>query len=58
MKGKSIDKRPKVTPVILVDESQELNNTGIISKMMSNPVEKQSKPTSNIFAGGFKYRPE
>lgn len=59
MKGKSIDKKPKVTPVILIDESEELSNTVIISKMINNANENQSlKPSSNVFGGGFKYRPE
>jgi hypothetical protein len=50
-------KKPKVTPVVLVDESEELANTVTISKMINNPKDNPSIRPSNVFAGGFKYRP-
>jgi hypothetical protein len=59
MKGKSIDKKKTATPVILIDESNDLTNTVIISKMMNGKENtSNAKPASNLFAGGFKYRPE
>lgn len=59
MKGKSVDKKKAATPVILIDESPELANTVIISKMTNGKENgSQIKPSSNVFAGGFKYRPE
>ena len=59
MKGKSIDKKKTATPVILIDESNDLTNTVIISKMMNGKENtSQPKSNSNVFAGGFKYRPE
>jgi len=59
MKGKSIDKKKTATPVILIDESNDLANTVIISKMINGKQNtSQIKPSSNVFAGGFKYRPE
>jgi len=59
MKGKSIDKKKKpVTPVILIDESNDLTNTVIISKMINGKENSSNiKPSSNVFTGGFKYRP-
>jgi hypothetical protein len=35
MKGKEPEKKKGLTPVILVDESEELTNTVIISKMIN-----------------------
>ena len=57
MKASSVPKKPKITPVVLVDESEGLNNTVIISKMVNNHKDNQSIKPSNVFAGGFKYRP-
>jgi hypothetical protein len=56
MKPNSALKKPKVTPVVLVDESEELANTVTISKMINNPKDNPSIRPSNVFAGGFKYR--
>ena len=61
MRPKSEHKKKAVTPVVLVDESQDLTNTVIISKMIKdNPSalkNNNSKANHNAFAGGFKYRP-
>ena len=58
MKGKSIDKKKPATPVILIDESNDLTNTVIISKMINGKENSSNiKPSSNVFTGGFKYRP-
>jgi hypothetical protein len=56
MKPNSALKKPKVTPVVLVDESEELANTVTISKMINNPKDNPSIRPSNVFAAGFKYR--
>ena len=58
MKGKSIDKKKAVTPVILIDESPDLTSTVVISKMMNGKENSSNLKPSSIFAGGFKYRPE
>lgn len=66
MRGKSFERSKKKVetpalkpnPVALLNESEQLANTILISNM-SNPKEKiQVKPSSNVFTGGFKYRPE
>jgi len=65
MRGKSVDKKiknqpVKVTPVILIDDSEQLSNTVIISKMINsteNPTTSILKPTGAL-GGGYKYRPE
>lgn len=58
MKGKPIDKKKTATPVILIDESNDLTNTVIIKMINGKESTSQLKPSSNVFAGGFKYRPE
>jgi hypothetical protein len=57
MKGKSIDKKKAATPVILIDESTDLANTVIISKMVNGKENSSNLKPSSVFAGGFKYRP-
>ena len=60
MKGKSAEKKKTATPVVLIDESEELSNTIIIGKMLNGKenTSAQKAPSSNMLGGGFKYRPE
>ena len=60
MKGKSADKKKPATPVVLIDESEDLTSTIMISKMLNGKENTSGhKPISSSgVGGGFKMKGE